>query len=329
MDKSKPSNIIKNLKRMTAAIGFVLVFLLIFSEFSGVLMHKQIEGRWNMTAKVAGFYNEEPDSFDVLFFGSSHMYCSVDPEILKEETGLRAYVFATQLQPLWISYHYMIEALKTQKPKLLVLEVNMAAKYGQEEYLDEATNHAAIDPIPMSLNKMRMIFASAPHGQRRYYIFNIMKYHDRWESLEKPDYVRTYRIATDPEKGYVRLDKVEADVAWEDVSGITESLESSQKNIDYLNRIMDLARQNGIPLLLFKSPSNVTAEEKMYYNGVGELAAEKGVTYIDFNSSYHYHEMGINLEEDFYDQRHLNENGVKKFVPYFGGFLQDIMKSDE
>ena len=69
----------KTIKRIAGIIGFILIFLLLLSEASSLLMHKQIEGRWNMTAKVAGFYNEEPNSFDVLFFGSSHMYCSVDP----------------------------------------------------------------------------------------------------------------------------------------------------------------------------------------------------------------------------------------------------------
>lgn len=324
METMKRGKIINTFKRMAATIGFILVFLLIFSEISAVLMHKQIEGRWNMTAKITGFYNEEPDSFDVLFFGSSHMYCSVDPAIFKEKTGLDSYVFATQLQPLWITYHYMIEALKIQNPRLMIVEVNMAGKYGQEEYLDEATNHTAIDPIPMSLNKMRMIFASAPYGQRRYYIFNIMKYHDRWEALEEVDYVRGYGSSTDPEKGYVRLNTIDEDIVWEDVEEITESAEISQKSIYYLNRIIDLSEETGIPLLLFKSPSNVTVQEKMYYNKVGELASERGVTYIDFNSSYHYNKIGLDLKEDFYDQMHLNENGVKKFVPYFASLLKII-----
>ncbi|HPZ60348.1 MAG TPA: hypothetical protein PK645_07420, partial [Bacillota bacterium] len=166
----------QTIKRIAGTIGFVLIFLLILSGASDLLMHKQIEGRWNMTAKVVGFYNEEPDSFDVMFFGSSHMYCSVDPAVFYEETGLKSYVFATQQQPLWITYHYMIEALKTQRPELLVVETHMAVQ--EEDYMDEATNHTAIDPIPMSKNKLDMIFASVPKGERRFYIFNIMKYHD-------------------------------------------------------------------------------------------------------------------------------------------------------
>lgn len=309
----------QTIKRIAGTIGFVLIFLLILSGASDLLMHKQIEGRWNMTAKVVGFYNEEPDSFDVLFFGSSHMYCSVDPAVFYEETGLKSYVFATQRQPLWITYHYMIEALKTQRPELLVVETHMAVQ--EEDYMDEATNHTAIDPIPMSKNKLDMIFASVPKGERRFYIFNIMKYHGRWEYLEKEDFVRAYEKTTDPDKGYVRLSEVSDDVVWEDVSSVTESRVGTPKNIEYLHKIMDLAEKENIRLVLFKSPSNATVEEKMFCNGVAEAAAQRGVEFIDFNTREHYEAMGLDIQEDFYDQRHLNETGMKKYVPYFSKFL--------
>ena len=309
----------QSIKRIAGTIGFVLIFLLILSEVSDLVMHKQIEGRWNMTAKVVGFYNEEPDSFDVLFFGSSHMYCSVDPAVFYEETGLNSYVFATQQQPLWITYHYMVEALKTQRPELLVVETHMAVQ--EEDYMDEATNHTAIDPIPMSKNKLDMIFASVPKGERRFYIFNIMKYHGRWEYLEKEDFVRAYEKTTDPDKGYVRLSEVSDDVVWEDVSSVTESRVGTPKNIEYLHKIMDLAEKENIRLVLFKSPSNATVEEKMFCNGVAEAAAQRGVEFIDFNTREHYEAMGLDIQEDFYDQRHLNETGMKKYVPYFSKFL--------
>lgn len=310
----------KTIKRIAGTIGFILVFLLIFSEVSELLMHKQIEGRWNMTDKVAGFYNEEPNSMDVIFFGSSHMYCSVDPAIFHKETGLDSYVFATQQQPLWITYYYMKEALKTQRPNLMAVEVHMAIHDG-EGYLDEATNHAAIDPIPMSGNKLDMIKASVPIGERRHYIFNIMKYHDRWEELKMSDYLRDYKNSTDPYKGYVKLDEVSEDVEWEDVSRVTESDVANTKNLYYISKIIELAKEENISLLLFKAPSNATADEKRYYNYVGEMAINHDIEYIDFNTSYHYEKIGLDVARDFYDKKHLNASGVSKFVPYFCGFL--------
>ena len=306
------------LKRIIGIIAYTLVFFLFFTGFSKALMHKQIEGRWNMTQKVAGFYNEDPNSFDVLFFGSSHIYCSVDPALFKEETGLDSYVFATQLQPIWISYHYLIEALKMQKPKTVVLEVNMLAQDPEKDYLDEATNHTAIDPIPFSRNKLDMIYAAVPKGERRYYFFHIMKYHDRWEDLEEKDFLRLYEHERDPDKGYVRLEEKVKEPVWEDVSDITEVKKGTGKSLEYIEKFIDYAKAEGIEVILLKAPSNATVEQKMYYNGAAEIAAERGITYLDFNTREAYEAMNLIVSEDFYDQMHLNSTGVKKFVKALG-----------
>jgi uncharacterized protein (DUF362 family) len=117
------------------------------------------------------------------------------------------------------------------------------------------------------------------------------------------------------------LTDISSEVVWEDVSKVTESNIGTQKNMDYLNKIIDLAEREGIRLVLFKSPSNATVEEKMFYNGVAEVAAQRGVEFIDFNDSKHYKEIGLDIREHFYDQRHLNDAGMRKFVPYFGSLL--------
>ena len=316
----------KYVKRIIAAILFLLLFLGVFSVASDLLMHKQIEGRWNMTAKVKGFYTLEPGEVDVVFLGSSHMYCSVDPAVFAEETGLNSYIFATQQQPLWITYHYMVEALETQQPELLVVEIHMSGN--EEDFMDEGTNHSAIDPIPLSVNKVEMIRASVPEGEQRYYLFHLMKYHDRWEELKKEDYQRIYETETDPDRGFVRLTSSAIDLVYTDLSDVKDTAVANEKNNDYLNKMMDLAEQRGVRLVLFKAPSNATVEEKQFYNGVASLAESRGVDFIDYNDAALYEEVGLILEQDFYDQRHLNEDGMKKFVAHFGPYLQGLLSGD-
>ena len=316
----------KYVKRIIAAILFLLLFWGVFSVASDLLMHKQIEGRWNMTAKVKGFYTLEPGEVDVVFLGSSHMYCSVDPAVFAEETGLNSYIFATQQQPLWITYHYMVEALETQQPELLVVEIHMSGN--EEDFMDEGTNHSAIDPIPLSVNKVEMIRASVPEGEQRYYLFHLMKYHDRWEELKKEDYQRIYETETDPDRGFVRLTSSAIDLVYTDLSDVKDTAVANEKNNDYLNKMMDLAEQRGVRLVLFKAPSNATVEEKQFYNGVASLAESRGVDFIDYNDAALYEEVGLILEQDFYDQRHLNEDGMKKFVAHFGPYLQGLLSGD-
>jgi hypothetical protein len=306
-------------KRTVRIIIFILCFAVLFSRVSNILERKSLEGAWNMTLKVGGFYNEPEDSMDVMFFGSSHMYCSIDPTMLERQTGLKSYVFATQQQPLWISYHYLKEALKTQSPETVVLEVHMVVQ--EEDYADEGTLHSAVNPIKLSRNKVEMVYAAVPHGERRNYILDIFKYHDRWEELTREDFTLEHFDALDPLRGYVRLETVTVIEARDELESVVSASEPMDKSMEYLEKFIELSREEGFELILFKAPSNATVEEKKLYNAVEALASENGLTYVDFNM--HYEPLGLDMTTDFYDRRHLNVNGVAKFVPYFGTFLMD------
>ncbi len=308
-------------KRTLRVIIFIICFVLIFSGVSNILERKSLEGAWNMTLKVGGFYNEPVDSLDVMFFGSSHMYCSIDPRMLEEQTGLKSYVFATQQQPLWISYHYLKEALKTQSPETVVLEVHMVVQ--EEDYADEGTLHSAVNPIKLSRNKVEMVYAAVPHGERRNYILDIFKYHDRWEELTRDDYTLEHFEALDPLRGFVQLETVTVIESRDELEAVVDVSEPLDKSMEYLEKFVELSREEGFELILIKAPSNATVDEKKLYNAVEAFALDEGITFEDFNM--HFDQLGLDLAMDFYDRRHLNVNGVAKFVPYFGAFLMEEM----
>ncbi len=308
-------------KRTLRVIIFILCFVVLFSGVSNILERKSLEGAWNMTLKVGGFYNEPVDSLDVMFFGSSHMYCSIDPRMLEEQTGLKSYVFATQQQPLWISYHYLKEALKTQSPETVVLEVHMVVQ--EEDYADEGTLHSAVNPIKLSRNKVEMVYAAVPHGERRNYILDIFKYHDRWEELTRDDYTLEHFDALDPLRGFVQLETVTVIESRDELEAVVDVSEPLDKSMEYLEKFVELSREEGFELILIKAPSNATVDEKKLYNAVEAFALDEGITFEDFNM--HFDQLGLDLAMDFYDRRHLNVNGVAKFVPYFGAFLMEEM----
>ncbi|WP_324825787.1 hypothetical protein [Sinanaerobacter sp. ZZT-01] len=296
---------------------FLLILTLLFAEVSDLLVRKSLTQPWDMSVKIGGFYNEPKNSFDVMYFGSSHMYCSIDPKMVEEQTGLHSYVLATQEQPIWISYYYMKEALKTQSPKAVVLEVNMMTE--KKKFPKEGTLYSAMDPIPLSKNKLDMVFASAPNGERRNYIFNIMKYHDRWEELTLEDYKREYQKKCDPYQGFVRLEQITPIESREDISNVIETREPLSKTMQYLEKIYELTNKEGITLIFLKTPSNATRKEQMLYNAAWKFAEEHDIAYIDYNQKYE--ELGLKLNEDFYDRRHLNFRGVQKLTPSFSAYL--------
>ena len=133
--------------------ALLLLFCLGLLLLSGILIRKDLDKPFDMTTKLAGFFNEPADEFDLLFFGTSHMYTSVAPPLLWEETGLKSYVLASQSQPIWATYYYIREALRSQTPKCVVLELHM---FCQQMYYDEGAVHSAIDHFPFGRNKIEM-----------------------------------------------------------------------------------------------------------------------------------------------------------------------------
>ncbi len=303
----------QNIKRAIGVIAFVLVLASVFSVSDRILSRKSIGGWWNVTEKIDGFYNSPQSEYDVIFFGSSNAYCSFNPLVIWEKTGVKSYVFATQQQPVWATYHYMVDAFDRQSPDVAVMDILMLSH--NDEYYDDGVNYTFCDNMPFSKNKLELIWASAPKGERFNLACRFMKYHSRWNELTKEDFEYRKSEMRDYSKGFCMLTDTFSGAERQDVSGIIDSRQLSEKNLFYLNKIVDLCEDSGVELLLVKTPSNATPEEKRYYNAVEAVAKERGVEFVDYNTRYS--EIGLDLKNDFYDETHLNVKGAAKFSEYF------------
>ncbi len=303
----------KNARRFAGIVAFFLIFTSIFLESDRILSRKSLDGWWNVTEKLDGFYNSPKGEYEVIYFGSSNAYCSFNPLEIWKQSGVKSYVFATQQQPIWATYHYMVDAFRYQSPKLAVMDILMLSK--NDEYYDDGVNYTFCDNMPLSTNKVRLAFASAPYGDRFGLICRFVKYHSRWSELTKEDF--EYRAAdmNDYSKGYYVLTNTCPDAVHTDTSDVTDTTALSEKNLKYMQKIIDLCKKEGVQLMLVKTPSNSTSEEKQYYNAAEHLAQKNGVPYVDYNQLYD--EIGLDLNTDFFDKTHLNVLGAEKFSRYF------------
>lgn len=314
-------------RRAMGIVVFVIIFAVLFLHADRLLMRKSTEGWWNTTAKIDGFYNSPENEYDVMFFGSSNAYCSFNPLVLWEQTGVKSYVFATQQQPSWATYHYMVDAIKRQDLDLAVVDVLMFARV--EDYYDDGVNYTFCDNMPLSENKLELIKASAPEGERFNLACRFMKYHSRWNELTREDFEYRRSKMSDYSKGYCVLTSADAEAQHYDVSEVTDCTDLTEKNLLYLNKIIDLCEKQGVELMLVKTPSNATGEEKKYYNAVEASAKARGVEFVDYNLCYD--EIGLDLTQDFYDKTHLNIFGAEKFTKYFAentSYFQGKVRAD-
>lgn len=74
--------------------------------------------------QIESFYLQKENTVDVIFMGNSHTYCNINTGVLWDEYGIAGFNLGGAEQPYWNTYYYMKEALKTQKPQLIMLEIS-------------------------------------------------------------------------------------------------------------------------------------------------------------------------------------------------------------
>ena len=307
-------------KFFVKTVAFLVLLGLILYPVQKVMARKSLDRPWDMTNKVGGFYNEE-DRFEVMYFGPSHAYAAFSPLAIWEETGVKSYVLATQQQPMWATYTYVKEALKTQSPALVVVEFRMA--FSDQEYFAEKdtipVSYAYMDDLALSWDKVKLAGQSAPDWESRFgLLFNFMMYHSRWKEMHRSDFTFRRSQVRDPYKGFVMLAPQETPQPRppiETVGGTTPLLE---KNQYWLEEIIKLCQGEGIQLWIVKSPSNLELEEKPLLNTVKATAERYNVPFHDFNEDYY--SMGL-TQDMFYDAHHLDALGADRFSRYFAGVL--------
>lgn len=303
---------------VTKVVVFLVLLAILVAGLNQILLRKELLPPWDMTHKVAGFYNEPDHSTDVMFFGSSHSYCSFNPLVLWEEQGISSYNFATQKQPYWISYYYMKEAFQTQSPKVVVLELYGANT--MDEFADTATNHAAIDSLRPSFNKWQLIGTAVDPSQWLDYLLPLISYHSRWDTVGKSDLDIRYFWRQDYLHGFVHIDKttdIDRPGAEGEVSGEGPVLD---KSMVYLQKIVDLVEEQGAQLVLVGAPCQASEELLQKFNRIKRFAEENQIPYLDYNGKME--EVGLDRFADFCEPDHLNYLGAQKVTSHFGDWLR-------
>ena len=109
---------------------FSVISLAILGYTAYVLTPKYDYGICSML----NLYHQPADSVDVLAIGTSQTYGGINTNILWEEYGIASYNLTTAEQAYWVGYYYLLEALKTQSPSLVLLDTKASA------YPDDVNN---------------------------------------------------------------------------------------------------------------------------------------------------------------------------------------------
>ena len=295
----------------------VSVALLLALVLSGVAF-------WSNALRMNdGYYKNTPfirddRQYDVLFFGTSHVVNSVFPMQLWRDYGITSYNLAIHGGSIASSYWMLETALDYQKPKVAVMDVLLTKSNYMQTDLPMA--HAAMDPFPLTVTKLRAIWDiyDSPKD-RAELLFPLDVFHNRWKDLDTEMLKRGFgETKVSPEKGgesrvrvYPLAEPLVVDAS--DVAdGWTEGLR-------YLEKFILLCRQEGIAPVITYLPYRGAgdAEEQRYSNAAIRLAQSLGAETIDLQ-----HSDLLDDDTDWYDDGgHTNPLGAKKITGALGEYL--------
>lgn len=290
---------------------FFLILCLALALFSHTFRFKFDDG----ILQVDQFYELQNNVVDVLVLGSSHAYAGISPAELFSEFGIASYNLGASSQPLWNTFHYLEEALKTQSPEVVVLDaynVNITFEYSDPSRIIK--NNFGLG---LSRNKWESLSASAPTGEFADYFFQFYQYHSRYTDINAADFQSKEYYADF--KGFAQhLTTVPFERP--DISEVVGMEQLTEKTETYYKKIMELCKDEGIPLEIVVSPYAVTEIEQKRYNAAADIAEMNGIPFTNYNVKYE--ELGLDFSSDMADAGHLNYMGIEKYTKHLGGYLE-------
>lgn len=299
-------------KKIVINIAAICVVLFVLIFLQGLMMPKY------MTAIHEGNlieeYYDDVKNHDVIFIGDCEVFSNVSPITLWENYGITSYIRGSAQQLIWQSYYLLEETLTYEKPKVVVFNV-LAMKYNEPQ--KEAYNRLTLDGMKLSKAKLEAINASMMEDEALItYLFPLLRYHTRWNELTGEDFKYLLHKNTVSHNGFLmRVDVKPVTVV--PVGKKLPNYQFGQNSYDYLDRMTKLCKDNGIQLILIKSPSVYPYWYPEWDEQMVKYAKENDLTYINFLNNVN--DMGIDYDLDTYDGGlHLNLSGAEKFTDYFG-----------
>lgn len=324
MDKNKR---LDSLKKAGATAAFLLLFLLLFSMVSDILLDK--EYAWYKYRNYAALPNH---TVDILYVGNSHFNAAIDAEQVDEAVGNTfGFNYGVSGMRMEYAYYRFQNALRTQSPRLVVLDTFCLVPMNDEESGDNIISWS-LDGMPLSWDKVDAVNHLVPYQQRPAYYLPIIKYHARWESLDVEDITSTFDAKPYQQLGRKaettdRAMDTEDDHFTLDISQEQGMLPLQPEHEQYLKKFINLAKAHGAQVLLLTVPyrqqfgQNSATNGAMLNNTIASLFADDStVRLLDVNQ--YYKQLSFTYS-DMRDDGHVNISGAEKTSVFVGRYIKE------
>lgn len=303
-------------KAILKILCFLILLIMALNYANNVLKVKYDDGIYGLTK----FYELEENSIDVLILGSSHAFQNFNTGVLWEKYGIASFVLGGSAQPLWNTYYYLKEALKTQTPQLIILE-GYATTF-TSEFADDSQIIKNNYGLKWSKDKVDAIKISSSEDRQRQFLLEYTQYHTRYSELSKEDFFKNKGNPKYIDWKGLWCNMATTSMEALDVTNVMAKTGLYDKTEKYYRMIIELAQEKSLPILVVISPwPGITEESQSIFNMAEEIAAEYEVPFINYNLKLE--DIGIDYAIDVADRAHLNYRGNQKYTCVVGEYIKD------
>lgn len=285
------------------------------------------------TSMWKNYYQAEENTRDVLLVGSSAVYRYWLPYEAYENHGFTSEMVWGAVQD-WMTTPYLLkEALKTQSPDVVVVEVRRLLRLAEirrmnEEKKDEMLKGQAfhtrycMSSMKLSMNKLDMIwnlFGDASLGEKLEMLFPFLEYHGQilketpqafWNREKKTPVMANMGLT-------VPIVKPQQWNLWNQERGfrIHEDI------LEALDEVARICKENDAEVLFVLVPYFMNPAVQELNQELLAYMAKNDYNYVDMASNMI--ELGFDPETDFYNAGHVNVSGAEKVTEYIGAYLQE------
>lgn len=239
----------------------------------------------DIASKTVVLNEEKKHTIDVAFLGDSQGWATYDPLQFYTDHGFTSYNACTPGQFPYDAYVMLKNVFHEQKPKLVVMDVNMIY-------------------TPLNVLKLGLLN-----------LFPIFHYHNAWLFEEKVDY-RADR------KGFNGSDQVtpyQVDPAYMQRE-LSEKLPADSQI--YLDKIYQFCKRENSQLLLVNTISPLIWTNGRH-EIIQQWCNENGVKYVDYNQPELLKKIAFDFNTDLRDYgEHVNVYGSKKICENLGNYIK-------
>lgn len=293
-------------KKLLRCTVFLVLLVFIVSGISFVLERKSAKTR------LTQFF-EQDTSYDVMYFGTSHVLNGFIPQELWEEYGITSYNFGGNGMHLPATYWLIKNILDYTAPKLILIDCSKLSSDTMSNTTIQQ-GHSIWDAFPLTKNKWLAIKDIFEPEEQLEFLWKLSIYHNRWEELTKDDFKVSYSV----NHGAITYFNVATPKKFVPIPDSSKS-GADTNGVLYLRKAIELCQSRGIDVILTYLPFPASSSKQKEANRAADIADEYGIPYLNFLKM----DGIVDFNTDLKDADHLNFSGACKITSYLGAYFME------